>query len=227
MVKLYRVGGAVRDHFLSIRSKDIDFAVEANSFEEMQQYIEAHGKIFLSKPEYFTIRAKVNGEDADFVLCRKEGEYTDGRRPDSVQIGDIYDDLARRDFTVNAIAIDDQNNLIDPYNGRQDIDQGILRCVGKTEDRFTEDSLRMIRAIRFAITKDFTIHDDIHFCLLDYQFVKKLRNVSVERIREELNRCFVFDTKKTFHKMMNYDLLFDFIFGEMKLKLESTMKESF
>lgn len=229
MVKLYRVGGAVRDKFLNpgMKPKDIDYAVEASSFEEMVQYIQERGKIFLSKPEYFTIRAKVNKEDADFVLCRKESGYTDCRRPDSVSIGDIYDDLGRRDFTMNAIAIDDYGTVIDPYNGRADIDRALIRCVGKTEDRFNEDALRMIRAIRFAITKEMTLSEDIHYCLLDYEFVKKLENVSVERIREEMNRCFNYSTKQTFHKMQSYDLMFDFIFGQMDMKLKATMEHDF
>lgn len=227
MVVLYKVGGAVRDSFLGVKSKDIDYAVEASSFDEMKQYIEERGKIFLLTPEYLTIRAKVDGEDADFVLCRKEGTYSDGRRPDSVEIGDIYDDLARRDFTVNAMAIAPDGKLIDPFNGRTDLSISRLRCVGKTEDRFKEDALRMLRAMRFSITKNLRIDDDIHYCLMDYQFVKLLKNVSVERIREELNRCYLFDTKKTFHLMMNYDLIFDFIFEEMGIKLEATTKSKY
>ncbi len=103
MVKIYLVGGSIRDQLLGLKSKDLDYAVEAGSYEEMRDYIKENGKIFLETPEYLTIRAHLkNGEPADFVLCRKDGEYSDGRRPDKVTPGTLYDDLARRDFTVNA-----------------------------------------------------------------------------------------------------------------------------
>src|SRR5689334_19330699 len=99
-VKLYKVGGYVRDQVLGLKSKDIDYAVEAESYDAMKNHlIEKGAKIYLEQPQYFTIRGKLNDEDADFVLCRKEGKYSDGRRPDTVEIGTIYDDLARRDFT--------------------------------------------------------------------------------------------------------------------------------
>src|SRR4051812_36297006 len=112
-VHLYEVGGHVRDSLLGIKSKDIDFAVEAESFMELFNWLNAQKfDIFLITEEYGTIRARfpkghVNaGLTADFVLCRKDGNYSDGRRPDSVSPGTIFDDLARRDFTVNAMARD-------------------------------------------------------------------------------------------------------------------------
>ena len=93
MVKVFRVGGAVRDQFLNRPNKDVDFAVEAESYEAMKEYIVANGgKIYLETPEFFTIRGKIpNPGDADFVLCRKDGQYSDGRRPDSVSHGTIIE----------------------------------------------------------------------------------------------------------------------------------------
>lgn len=226
MVKLYRVGGCVRDKILGIKSKDIDFAVEAKSFDEMRNHIiSMGGKIFIEKPEYNTIRAHLNGEDADFVLCRKDGKYSDGRRPDSVEIGTIFDDLARRDFTMNAIAEDvETGELIDPFGGVNDIKENLIRCVGNAKDRFSEDSLRMLRAIRFAITKNFRLDYMIVGMLNDEEMCAKLQNVSPERIREELNKCFDKSTYQTLAYLHKFEFLEMFCFTR-GLKLTTTMKQ--
>ena len=225
-IHLFKVGGAVRDEFLGVKSKDIDFAVEAPSFEAMRNFIADNGKIFLEKPEFFTIRAKVHGEDADFVLCRKEHGYSDGRRPDLVTPGDIYDDLSRRDFTMNAIAIHTMEGaVIDPHNGVKDIEARIVRCVGNAEARFTEDSLRMIRAVRFAITKGFTLDWDIQNALHNRTLLDKLSNVSKERIREELNRCFKHNTLSTMKMFERFSKLRDIVFSDDTLWLEATNKD--
>ena len=156
MIKYYMVGGAVRDKILGIDPKyikDIDYSVEAPSYEAMKTELLKRGlEMFPIKEDYMTIRGKLNGVAADFVLCRKDGHYSDGRRPDTVEIGTLYDDLARRDFTMNAIALDEDDNIIDPFDGRGDLHRGIIRCVGKATDRMREDSLRLIRAIRFLDT---------------------------------------------------------------------------
>ena len=229
MVSLYRVGGSVRDEFLGVKSKDIDFAVEANSYEEMTDWIKANGKIYLEKPEYFTVRAKVDGVDADFVLCRKDGIYKDGRRPETVEVGDIYDDLARRDFTMNAIAVGKGGfDYIDPYNGQQDIKDRWIRCVGDPEKRFSEDGLRMLRAVRFAITKQMRLDDSIKKLLNDFDFVKEnLKGISEDRIKDELNKCFMADTLSTFLDMIEYDVLFERIFMSTYVKLKATTEERF
>lgn len=225
-VQIYKVGGAVRDEFLGVKSKDIDFAVEAQSFDHMRDYIAARGKIFLEKPEYFTIRAKLDGVDADFVLCRREHGYTDGRRPDAVTIGDIYDDLSRRDFTVNAIAIRvSDGEVFDPHSGVRDIAKRVVRCVGNAEDRFSEDSLRMIRAVRFAITKGFEMDWSIQNTLHDRAMLSKLENVSKERIREELNRCFRHDTLATMKMFERFRSLRDVVFSDPALWLEATNRD--
>jgi len=225
-IQIYKVGGAVRDQFLGVKSKDIDFAVEAPSYEAMREHIANRGKIFLEKPEFFTIRAKLDGVDADFVLCRKEHGYTDGRRPDSVSAGDIYDDLSRRDFTVNAIAIRVSDEAVfDPHQGIVDINDRKIRCVGRAADRFSEDSLRMIRAVRFAITKAFALDVEIQFALEDRFLLRKLANVSKERIREELNRCFKFDTLNTLRLFEQFPKLRDTIFSDPALWLEATNKD--
>lgn len=200
MVKIYLVGGAVRDQLLGIKSKDLDYTVEASSYEEMRDYIKSRGKIFLESPQYLTIRAHIEGKQpADFVLARKDGTYSNARRPDSVTPGTLFDDLARRDFTVNAIAYDEEKGTyIDPFDGQADLKTMTLKCVGKAEERFTEDALRVLRALRFKITKKFEIHDFTEHAMYSKEIVELLsKNISVDRKRDEMYKCFAFDTVAT------------------------------
>jgi tRNA nucleotidyltransferase (CCA-adding enzyme) len=202
---MYEVGGCVRDELLGLKTKDIDFAVEAPSFDSMESYLRAQGfTIYLVTPEHFTIRGKFPKDhatyprvDADFVLCRKDGTYSDARRPDYVEPGTLMDDLARRDFTVNAMARDEQGSILDPFDGRTDLLDGRLRCVGNAEDRMREDALRALRAIRFAVTKGFVWDLDLNLTMVSDWLPPLLASVSVERRREELLRCFQHDTRAT------------------------------
>lgn len=215
-VTFYEVGGSVRDSILGIPNKDHDYAVECDSFATMEAYLEKHAfEIFLSKPEYLTIRARfprypvnINWRDdkgrqlvGDFVLCRKDGAYSDSRRPDDVMPGTILDDLARRDFTCNAIARNvETGEVIDPHNGTADLQLRTLRCVGSAMERLKEDPLRALRAFRFAITKRMRFDEALSACLFSDSLwlAYGLASVSTERIREELERCFAADTITTF-----------------------------
>ncbi len=225
-VVLYRVGGCVRDALIGRKSKDIDYSVEAESFEAMESYIAARGRIYLSKPEYLTIRAKLDGEDRDFVLCRKDGAYSDGRRPDSVEAGTIYDDLARRDFTMNAIAIRElDGKIIDPHGGVEDIQRWQIRAVGNAVDRFMEDALRLLRAMRFSITLGFCLDDEIRACMDDADLLEMLRTVSVERQQVELSKCFRADTFATLDFFERHRRLRNSLFSNKTLWIEPTLKE--
>lgn len=271
-MKMYEVGGCVRDEILGLRSKDIDFSVVlegnegpflgADPFRKMEYELEKMGfKIFLSTPEYFTVRAQFpktdsvvtmefasqqtdpedatiwtpvsprtmdissyQGMTADFVLARKEGEYIDGRRPDRVEIGTLEDDLARRDFTMNAIAKDENGYYTDPYNGRQDIRDGIIRAVGDPMDRFTEDALRAVRALRFGVTKQMQIDDDVQKAMQSAQVLVALRdNISDERIQQELSKMFRFDTVNSLRALGMFPQLTNAIFSGT-VSLDATMK---
>lgn len=228
MAQFYQVGGSVRDHLLGIGSKDIDYAVEADSFDAMRDAVLSRGgKIFLETPQFFTIRANVPGlGSCDYVLCRKEGQYKDGRHPTEVSVGTIYDDLARRDFTVNAMALTETGELLDPHGGQQHLRERTLSCVGVASERFTEDGLRMLRAIRFAITKDFLIDDDIVDCLRSpLFFVPRLMGVSQERIREELVKCFAHNTNATLNMLGLFPGLRHHLFRDTGLWLKPTMEK--
>lgn len=210
-IKLFEVGGCVRDELLSIPSKDIDFVVIAPSFEDMVAHLKGEGfKVFLEQPEFGTIRCSVpkghalhdRTHVADFVLARKDGPSTDGRRPDFVEPGTLLDDLSRRDFTMNAIARDPfTGELIDPFDGIKDLRHGTLRFVGDPVDRIKEDGLRVLRGFRFLITKDLKAEDVTHWAIRADFAAAMLACVSVERIRDELEKMFKHDTLKALHLM--------------------------
>lgn len=205
-MKIFKVGGCVRDELIGIKSKDIDYAVECGSFDEMREHIQSIGIIFLEKPEFLTIRAKVNGEFADYVMCRKDGYYSDGRRPDQVFPGTIFDDLSRRDFTMNAIAVDmDTGKFLDPFGGGLDISFKTIRCVG-SNDRLIEDPLRLLRLIRFCIKLDFEIEPKLADFIFDTEWKDLLASVSIERQREELMKCMQIDTLKTIRLLRWFEL---------------------
>ena len=201
----------MRDGLLGVRSKDLDYAVQAPSFDAMREWIlEQDMEIFLDRPEFNVIRARRGREVADYVLCRREGPYSDSRHPDWVETGTILDDLQRRDYTVNAIAKDaETGEYVDPWGGRKDLEDGILRAVGRAEDRLTEDPLRAFRALRFAVTKPLVISAVLERALrLEYD----MDSVSTDRIRDEVGKMFQHDTRKTVFMLgVNYPQYLDII----------------
>lgn len=242
MPEFYLVGGAVRDMLLGLPVKDYDYAVECESFDAMRDAIvERGGQIFVETPEYLTIRAiDVTGDitglpnmATDFVMCRSDGDYVDGRRPETVTPGTLHDDLSRRDFTINAMAIkttdlsyggndsrSDLAKIIDPFGGRKDLASKMLRTVGDAYDRFNEDTLRILRAMRFSITRDFFVEPDIIATMTDDHFAEKMRELSVDRRRMEIEKCFAFDTAYTLWYMNYYcsPKMIASIFQDMWLK---------
>ena len=210
MFQFAEVGGAVRDKFLGVNSKDVDFVAVPtqkfdtadDAFNALVAHLKETGfKVFLETPEFFTVRAQVpDGHSlkertnvADFVLARKDGPSSDGRRPDFVLPGTLMDDLQRRDFTVNAMAILD-GELIDPFGGREDLDNRLIRFVGNPMDRIAEDGLRVMRALRFHITKGFDVDVETWDAVNSEFAAEMLMKVSTERIREELDKMFFFNT---------------------------------
>jgi len=226
MAKFYKVGGSIRDKILDRPTNDIDYSVEAKSYDEMLKEIISRGlKVIYEKTEFLTVRANYKGIISDFVLCRKDGYYADNRRPSEVTLGTLLDDLSRRDFTMNAIAEDEKGNLIDPFNGITDIKEKIIRCVGSV-DRLKEDALRLVRAIRFLIVlPDFVLDKDIDKALQDPEITCLLKNISDDRIREELDKCFKHDTIKTIKILNQYPLIMKEIFSNKSLWLKPTFEK--
>lgn len=214
-IRFFRVGGCVRDDLLGVPTKDIDFAVVAPSFEAMAEAVVARcTKVFTDNDgfvgeKYFTIRGiDPDLGPVDFVLARKDGPSTDGRRPDFVEPGTIWDDLARRDFTINAMAMTDEGELLDPHNGRADLERGVLRFVGEPADRLAEDALRAFRALRFSITKGFVIHAETMLAL-DDMVAKDFDGVATDRIRDELTKMFAKDTGATLLLLLEFPVMLE------------------
>lgn len=227
MATFYQVGGSVRDELLGVKSKDIDYAVEAESFDAMREAVLARGgEIFQEAPKYFTIRAKVPNLGAcDFTLCRRDGDYKDGRHPETVGVGTIQEDLARRDFSINAIAKREDGTLVDPFRGVDHLRMRLLTCVGSPVARFTEDGLRMVRALRFIITKGLEPDVMISACLRSEMFFEeRMRGVSVERVRDELYKCFYYDTPHTLGVLAKYPEFAKHLFYVSPLWLEPTLR---
>ena len=231
-MEIFEVGGCVRDEIWGISTKDVDFVCLAPSFDAMRDEILYQGfKVHVEKPEFVTIRAGVPSghilrertKDADFVLARKDGQSSDGRRPDSVEAGTLEEDLARRDFTFNAIAKDMNGNFIDPFGGIEDAHNRVLRFVGKPADRISEDGLRALRGFRFMVTKNVTPDEETEKWLHSTLAVEMLSCVSTERIREELLKMFSHDTLGTLALVETFsDSLKQALFAN--IKLAPTMK---
>lgn len=217
--EIFLVGGYVRDHLMGLPSKDIDIVCEASSFEEMLSWIlDTHKKVFMANKEFLTVRAlSWDNKPYDYVLTRKESGYSDGRHPDEVFIGTILEDLARRDFTINSLAWNiNRQELLDPHNGKKDIDNKKLNCVGNTFSRFEEDPLRILRAMRFSITKGFLPNKEILSVFKDSGWVNSIiETVSEERIQDELKKCFFFNSAETMRFLVE-DFHHDFIFQIFK-----------
>ena len=179
----YVVGGCVRDSLRGITPHDWDLTTSAPP-EEIERIFADYQTVSVGK-KYGTVAVIVEGELYEITTYRIDGEYSDSRHPDEVRFSDrLSDDLARRDFTVNAMAYNDEDGLVDLYGGQQDLSNGVIRCVGDPTQRFSEDALRILRALRFAATLGFTIEPDTSDAILRQR--KLLSDIAGERIREEL-----------------------------------------
>ena len=181
----YAVGGCVRDSLLGRTAHDWDLCTSALP----QQVMELFGaeQCIPTGLQHGTVTIKYGGQLYETTTFRTEGAYTDGRHPDEVHfVPDVRQDLARRDFTINAMAYNDAEGLIDPFGGQQDLQQGILRAVGDPATRFEEDALRILRLYRFAARFGFAI--DPPTGQAARALCAHLDCVSVERIEEELSK---------------------------------------
>ena len=179
----YVVGGCVRDSLLDLTPHDWDLCTSALP----QQGMELFGaeKCIPTGLQHGTVTVKQGGGLYEITTFRTEGTYTDGRHPDEVHfVPDVREDLARRDFTINAMAYNAKEGLIDPFGGQADLQSGILRAVGVPHQRFTEDALRILRLYRFAARFGFAI--DPPTAQAAQELCAHLDCVSVERIEEEL-----------------------------------------
>ncbi|MDO4863031.1 MAG: CCA tRNA nucleotidyltransferase [Ruminococcus sp.] len=181
----YIVGGCVRDALLGREVNDCDITTSAIPEQIMGVFSEL--KVAPTGLKHGTVTVIYNDMPFEVTTFRVDGSYTDSRRPDSVSFtASLEEDLARRDFTVNAMAMDVRGELHDPFGGRDDLAARVIRCVGAPEKRFREDALRIMRAVRFASTLGFEIEERTSAAALELRGL--LDNISRERCRDELSK---------------------------------------
>jgi len=244
MPKIFEVGGCVRDSFLGLNSKDIDFTFVLDDltqtveegFQSMVDFLtENKFKIFLKTEDCFTVCAKFpighkfEGLVADFVMARKEVGVIEGTRKPMLELGSLEDDLMRRDFTVNAIARDVDGKIIDIFGGIQHIKDKILITPLEPTVTFMDDPLRMLRALRFSITKGFKIDDSCWAAMFQPGLIDHMQKVvSTERIKDELHKMMVHDSLASIRLLQKVDLIeprFLEVVLETGIWLEPTMKK--
>lgn len=181
----YLVGGCVRDMIMGKTPSDFDITTNAHPEEIINCFHDK--KCVLSGMKHGTVAPIINGEAIEITTYRIDGEYKDSRHPEEVYFTKkLEEDLSRRDFTVNAMAMDENFNITDPFSGKADIEKGIIRCVGDAEKRFTEDALRIMRALRFSSVLGFSIEDETKKGIL--KLFPLLSNIARERIFTEFKK---------------------------------------
>ena len=212
--KAYLVGGAVRDIFLNKEASDWDVTTNATPQDVMSLF----NFVVPTGIEHGTVTVHFKKNEIEVTTFRTESGYSDGRHPDSINYAATIDeDLARRDFTMNAIAIDlKDGSIVDPFNGQKDIKKKTIRTVGKAYDRFMEDGLRPVRALRFAAQLNFTIEENTYKAISNNDIQQKIKSISVERFRDELLKLLKADKPSVGLRMMEETGVLDIFIPEFK-----------
>lgn len=207
----YVVGGCVRDSILGRIPHDWDICTSATPNEMLEIFKDR--RVIETGLQHGTITIVVNNEPYEVTTYRIDGAYSDNRRPDSVTFTDkLVEDLRRRDFTINAMAYNDDEGLIDPFDGLKDIEWKKIRCVGSAKDRFGEDALRILRAIRFASQLEFVTMPETLYEI--HQQYKNLENISIERINSEF--CKIASSSDFCVQMVLFQDVFALFIPELK-----------
>lgn len=190
------VGGCVRDSIIGLKPNDYDITTSAKPNEIMNIF--KNEKIIETGIKHGTVTLIKNGIEYEITTYRIDGEYNDNRRPDFVEFtNDINKDLQRRDFTINAIAYNHRIGIVDTFDGIGDICKKIIKTVGKADERFNEDGLRIIRAVRFSCKLGFDIEKDTLTSI--YKNINLIKNVSIERIQNEFNKILLSDSPENLY----------------------------
>ncbi len=220
----YVVGGCVRDTIMGRSPNDWDIATSATPYQVKRVF----KRTYDTGIEHGTVTVIVDVEHFEITTYRTENTYTDHRRPSGVNfVDDIKTDLSRRDFTINAIAYHPKRGFIDPYNGIEDIKSKCIRCVGDANERFSEDALRILRAIRFSAQLNFVIDEPTTQAVIKIGHLLKF--ISKERIRDEFTKTLLSNKPNTINNiqclgLMKYisseldspDIMIDFISPKAK-----------
>lgn len=187
--RAFLVGGCVRDLLRGLPPKDWDVATSATPKDVQHSF----DKVIPTGIQHGTVTVVIRGTHVEVTTFRTEGDYVDGRRPSTVEFRtDIADDLSRRDFTINAMAFDPvKRELVDPFGGQQDLAARLIRAVGTAMDRFSEDGLRALRAVRFAAVLGFSVDEDTRAAIP--RTIPIFKKVSMERVHEEFQKLLLSD----------------------------------
>lgn len=211
----YIVGGCVRDSIIGQKPNDYDITTSAKPNEIMDIF--KNEKIIETGIKHGTITLIKNHEEYEITTYRIDGEYKDNRRPEEVEFTkNIIEDLRRRDFTINAIAYNEKIGVVDQFGGIDDIKSKIIKTVGNSDERFNEDALRIIRAVRFSCKLDFSIEEQTLKSI--YKNINLIKNVSGERIQEEFNKILISDNVEKIYIL--YDAGIFKVLGIKDIKIE-------
>ena len=182
----YAVGGCVRDSLLGRTPEDWDITTQAKPEETKALF----SRTIDTGIQHGTVTVMMHGRGYEVTTYRVDGEYEDGRHPKEVGFtAELKEDLRRRDFTINAMAYNEEQGLVDAFGGKEDLKAGIIRCVGDPDERFTEDALRIMRAVRFSAQLGFVIEERTKSAIRGH--ASRLSQVSAERIQVELTKLLV------------------------------------
>lgn len=239
-MKIFEVGGCVRDELLGLESKDIDFTVVLDDtslsvdegWDKMLKWLRSEGfSLFLETKDCFTVRGKFpkghknEGLVGDFVMSRKEVGVIPGTRKPILELGTLEDDLMRRDFTVNSLCKDEDGKIIDLFEGIYDLRTKVLRTPLDPMITLLDDPLRMLRGLRFSITKGFIIDSKLWDSMLDPRVLDKLKEVvSHERMREEITKMMKHDTIKSLELLNKIPGLMEVVFSNGMWLMPTTKK---
>ena len=213
--KAYLVGGAVRDMLMKVPAHDWDVATNATP----QDIIKLFKFVVPTGIEHGTVTVHYKGNEIEVTTFRTEAGYSDGRHPDSINYAaTIEEDLARRDFTMNAIAASLEDGIItDPYGGQDDIKNKLIRTVGTAHERFMEDGLRPVRALRFASKLGFSIEKNTYSEIFKKEIQAKAASISIERFRDEFEKIMASPKPSVGLKLLEESGLLDIFIPEFKI----------
>lgn len=209
----YVVGGFVRDRIIEKSTSDVDITTSATPNEVKTVLSHNNIKCFETGIKHGTVTANFKNENFEITTYRTDGEYKDNRHPENVKfVKSLEEDLKRRDFTINALAYNDEAGLVDPFGGIDDINNKIIRCVGDPDKRFNEDALRIIRALRFSSVLNFSVEEATKNSI--HKNKELLNNVAGERIFQELLK--LLDGENVLNVLSEYSDVIAVIIPEFK-----------
>ncbi|KKY00119.1 hypothetical protein VN21_15985, partial [Paraclostridium benzoelyticum] len=217
----YIVGGCVRDSIVGIKPNDYDITTNAKPEDTIRIF--KNYRVIETGIKHGTITLIKNKNEYEITTYRIDGTYNDNRRPESVEFtSDIVQDLKRRDFTINSIAYNHKVGIVDAFNGIEDINKKVIRTVGDADERFKEDGLRIIRAVRFSSKLNFEIDNKTLESI--YKNIKLIKNISSERIQEELNKILLSDYPEKIYILYDANLFDIFKIKNVKMNKNDLIK---